>query len=272
MTTVDSKLAREEWDFEAFTQKIGDRLDFLHSYEFGRELEQVVAAHEEDRLAYRRINEGIWHCVLVKRDPKNVVALDDCFPYLHDPECYDDGFLPSGEVPRFEYEVIDAPPGFPTTPYLLLDPAHAPGFRSRFPGNRIRKRRSFTSAYAYPEGWVTGNRDVVAPSQVHHVHIDVDLPRTEIKKDFDHWLDTIVPARPAIDPRGRGGDRELIADLKALGVWRLLLVNGDDVKEARDYVRAVKKTDLFVRSADWRNNQRRAQMILDDWASRDICG
>ena len=272
MTTPESRLSREEWDFEALISKIGDRLVFAFGYEFGRELPGVIAAHEEDRRVHRRIDEaGNWHCVLVKRDPNRVVEFADCFPYLHNPDGYNDGFLPDGKIPHFEFEIIDAPSGFPDTPYLLLNPAHQLGSRSHFP--TIPKRLGFTQAYLDQGQWINGNRQFVPPDEVYNIHIEWTLNNSEIEADFARWLTTLTRPRDAVERRGTGGGRELLTDLKSLGAWRLLKVHQDDFRAARAFTQQQgKPSGLFVRKEDWDDARDRAQAILDDWACRDICG
>ena len=63
------------------------------------------------------------------------------------------------------------------------------------------------------------------------------------------------------------------ADLRALGVWRLLKVFRGDIRAAHAYTRSQGKNfDLFIRDDDWRKAQKRAQSIIDDWSHRDVCG
>jgi len=83
---------------------------------------------------------------------------------------------------------------------------------------------------------------------------------SQMTEDFAKWLRENRP-RPAWNNRGVSEARKWLADLRALGAWRLL--KHMTAREAMEYVRGYRRT-VYSKLPDWYEAKRRVRRVLRD--------
>ena len=222
-------LPREEWDFSSCLE---GQESSCWEYEYGRECPRIVKAFREDVSGRRRgfDEDGYWF-------------------YQHE--------VFNGE--EFEPLVfLLAPPGFPDVPYLQS------------------KRRKPRSGPKVPAKWNTfihpaKVRDVDGdpkrtfrppPDFIAKLYVEWDATDRELLQDFRQWLKEHRP-RKAKSRRGKSAARERMADLKALGAYRLLKMMG--AEQALAYTKKFLPHGLYSKVPDWYEAKARARRVLRSW-------
>lgn len=270
-------LRREDWDFEAFAEKLlgghgaespeGDQiLSRCHAYEYSRSTPGIVRAFRRDQKCARRMDGDVWRCSLVLPGVDHP-SFESCFPYP-DTDSYDVGWLSAEELPALDVINLVAPAGFPRRPFVKTPfadvtlPAWAPAVPLASP-----------VSVASPHGgaWIDGAFEVARLQELAHLRIRWECSNESIMAAFKLWLDRARPVQTG-SQRGKSQRRQLWADLKALGTWRLLRAFRGKIGAARKFCEIQAGKNHFVRDEDWTLNRRRAQIILDDFARREVCG
>jgi hypothetical protein len=106
------------------------------------------------------------------------------------------------------------------------------------------------------------------PTQRHFAHLYVCWEEADktLVRDFRRWLKGNRPF-PAKTRRGRSSAREFMADLKALGAYRLMRVMG--VVAAMEHTARIRRGNpLFLKRPDWYKAQRRARAVIERYFDR----
>jgi hypothetical protein len=220
-------LPREEWDFAGCPR---GREESCWEYEYGRECPRIVETFREDAAGRRRgfDQDGYWF-------------------YEH--QVFDS---------QGEYEdsvVLLVPPGFPTVPYLM----------TKRPRVRSEAKLSATSSrFLHPPKVRDVEGDAKPsfrppPDYVAKLYVDWNAPDKELLRDFRLWLSEHRP-RKARSRRGKSVARQYMADLKALGAYRLLRVMS--AEEALAHTRKFLPHGLYAQVPDWYEAKRRARSVL----------
>jgi hypothetical protein len=242
-TTIAKTIARAEWDFSACLRA---RVNFCRSYEFARQMEreypgfldQMKAAHRE------------------KFDTK-----ENQHYQLQGPD---------DDQRRCFFEIIDAPPGFPTEPYLSL--GHKPTLQSYHP---FRLGYPFAVRYCpIREVWFDGHdfhrgqlqeEMNLNPHDFYSFDIDWSQANKELTKAFQKWLVARRPT-PSLERRGLPLVEIYRADLRALGAYRLIR-HFESAAEANRYTTKLdpQNRGLYFNLNQWYRAETRAQKILLSW-------
>ena len=266
---------REEWDFEAYYANWLDDdpksqtsfLQKLHecfAYEYARSLPHVVKTFRDDKRLGRRIVDGAWHCYLVL-PTMPIAALDATLELL------DTSVEPWDELeffPGLSPVRLIAPEGFPKTPYLKLGNLDQPKPASL---ETLVRPASVTSVTEQRGIYIDNNGWAYQHNWVSMVHVNWHDCDDVIIKSFRDWVAKARP-KPAAPMQGKSIRRELAANLKALGTWRLLHAFDGDIQKATDYCQKSSGKNHFVRREDWWLMSLRAQRILKDFSLREIRG
>lgn len=275
MRSYGRKLPREDWDFEAFAEKLlnnelhwGGEFGVLYRafmYEYARSTPALLRAFRRDRNSLR-MHEGAWRCLLVV--PKDgQVHPEECFPYF-DSRNYDPLHLAFDDLPTYEFDELIAPSGFPKTPFLKSDFgtfAYSPS------AVNLPSPKTLSKSAAFDGGWIDELNLPAKPNEVVHFRIRWEESDESIRQAFGKWVRENRPEEP-LRTRGMSVKRKLWTDLKALGVWRLMRVFDDNVREAQGFCQMQAGKSNYERDDDWRENQARAQLIIDDFSKRIIAG
>ncbi len=95
--------------------------------------------------------------------------------------------------------------------------------------------------------------------QIAKLYFAWHAPDKRLIEDFKKWLKKNRPF-PAITRRGKSANRELLADLKALGAWRLR--KQMSAREALAYTEKEMSHALYAKLPDWYEAERRAKSVL----------
>jgi hypothetical protein len=263
MPAPSQPLAPEEWDFESYRQNLkGNRLVFCHSYEFAREIPKIRDAYRLDREQYNNMKEGVWRVALVLKK-LGQPRLRDCFP-IPDFPYYDLADVDPGKRPEWDLKILCAPQEFPNKPFVL---AH--DIWDFFWPHLIPPRAGFSVVSLIKGKWVDTHKEITPNDELFHVRLRWEKSNDQIVQDFKEWLRDYQRPRPAVNRRGKEGERKLLVDLKALGAYRLLK-RFKTVKAARAHCVLVKGTKYYKGDDDWRNAVERVDLIKKDFSTRCI--
>ena len=267
------ELKREAWDFEGCFYPLlhdttDERADFLYRafmYEYARSTPALVKAYKAQEHSLQK-HEGVWRCYLVV--PKEgQIDPNECFPYL-DFDYFDPKFLDHKDLPDFEFDELIAPVGFPDKPFIDTDFASYKD--SPYP-KELPRPKPLSNIRLQGTDWIDETMRPAKPDEVAMFRILWNFSDVTLRGEFERWLKDHRPHVP-VEGRGKNRGRELERDLKALGAWRVMEHNGQDVTLARQYCQKQGRKVNYERDDDWRIAYRRAQEILEDFASRIICG
>lgn len=264
----------EEWDFGAYKNNfLDEQLDDTAKYgniyacfvyEYARELPHVLKAFREDRKHNRRIVDGAWRCSLVL-PPLPVETFD---PNLGTPGSVMETWDELTFFPRLQALRLVAPSGFPETPYLLLDHPPQPDLslswllqrsESVTPVTKDRGMYLSEDGTSYQHDWVT------------MLHLNWYHSKDAIVESFRSWVQCSGPKEPS-SHQGKNVGREIEANLKALGTWRLMRAFAGDIKKATAYCKKSTGRIHIIRNEDWRLISSRADRILKELSRREIRG
>jgi hypothetical protein len=142
--------------------------------------------------------------------------------------------------------LMHVPPGFPGVPFLRTKPMILePEARIRFPA-KVR------SAEEGETPW--------RPEQLVRLILNWAVPDTELVKAFRQWLRENRRQKP-LTCRGYSWARKCLADLRALGAWRLL--KHMTAPEAMEYVKGFRCT-VYSKLPDWYEAKNRVRKVLRD--------
>jgi len=263
-------LPSEEWNFTSYEFGLeGGRLQACHSYEFARELPSVIEEYKRDEGTPRNFKDDVWVVGLFKKgegDPEPI----DCFPYMGY-SYFDLNWLEPGEGIKLEHVIIQVWKGFPGKPFLSLPKKTKPVEVYIIPPHRPLAAIKEES----PGIWVDARRRLASEEELFQVRIDWSYSNDAIIAEFKEWLSE--PGRrpkEAENKRGKGGERKLLADLKALGAVRLMRHFNGSIAEAKKFTADMShnKCPLYGLDEDWKVAKTRVGALLEDWGSRTLMG
>jgi hypothetical protein len=237
--TVAKTIARAEWDFHACPD---DRAYLCFTYEYARQIPQIV-----ERFRYDQKHDpaqfdelGTWHYV--------VASEGDNISGMH-------------------IEAVDAPVGFPETPYLLAKhlvsiESYSPFLIGREPVRHVIVKKD--GGYE-ADDWYSP--DALLPEQVSHLQIDWHSTDHAILKSMAKLLKKMRGGRKPVERRGTNEVARCHADLKALGAWRLIEHFGSAVA-AQAYTAKLGLGGgwgLYANQAEWSEAKKRVRAIIDLW-------
>ncbi len=220
---ISATLAREQWDFSRCPD---DKIGMCHGYEYSRESPEVIAAYYRDKKRNRNFDKfGNWRTIF-----------------------YSKSF--DGDAPTSLVEMTLIPRGFPEMPFLLLHP------RYKKPSEKLSDLMP-----AVEDG---GPRDLALARKMKFpfcaaLKLNWDASNKTLIKDFAKWLKKKRP-HPARERRGESAARRELAELKALGAYRLL--RNFTAEEALEYTRQFLPRGLYAKIPDWYEAKSRALKIL----------
>ena len=226
---VDSAvvLSREEWDFSGCPEE----LEVLcWEYEYGRECPRIIEMFREDALGRRQgfDKDGYWF-------------------YEHQVFDYKGEYADS--------VILLVPPGFPDVPFLQT------ARRKRRPAAKVpSKWNTFLSPAKVRD--VDGDPKRAfrpPPDYIAKLYVDWDATDRDLLRDFRQWLKEHRP-RKAKSKRGKSAARQRMADLKALGAYRLLKMMS--AEEALAHTKKFLPHGLYSKIADWYKARARAKRVL----------
>lgn len=220
-------LPREEWDFLSCPEGLEGA---CWEYEYGRECPRIVAAFQEDASRRRR-------------------GFDDDGYWFYDHQMLD----ANGELE--DSVILLVPPGFPDVPFLKTERR-----RQRAAAKVPTKWNSFLNPAKVRD--VDGDPKRTfrpPPDYIAKLYVEWDATDRELLGDFRLWLKQHRP-RKAKSRRGKSAARQRMADLKALGAYRLLRVMS--AEEALAYTSQFLPHGLYSKIPDWYEARARAKRVL----------
>jgi len=217
---------REDWDFEACLEVGRER--YCWGYEYARESPAIIAQYRD-----------------CKEHPEPGY-FDEHGNWLHTISIWDS----DGELD--EQIAIELPPGFPDVPYV--NAKHVPW---EWEGEPLDLEEL--------TGWSVMDAERVKdysppPAQRYFAHLYVRWEAADktLVKDFRRWLKAHRPF-PAKTRRGKSAVREFMADLRALGAWRLL--RSMSAHEALEYTSKFVRGGLYAKIPNWYEARKRARRV-----------
>jgi hypothetical protein len=224
-------LAREEWDFGSCPE--GREL-YCWGYEYARESAAIIADYRDCK---ERPESG---CFDEHGNWSDTISIFDS----------------DGELD--EQIAIELAPGFPEVPYLKTK--HVPWKWEGEPldleflaGAPVRDAGKLENYYPQP-----------APHYFAHLYIGWEAADKTLLRAFGRWLKGHRPF-PARTKRGKSPAREFMADLRALGAWRLL--QRMSAREALEHTSKFVRGGLYAKIPDWYGARRRALRVLGKYFS-----
>ena len=267
--SAQSALRSEEWDFTSYHFGLeGRKLEVAHSYEFARELPNVIEAFKRDKGTWN-FEDDPWVIGLFKQgdgDPDPI----DCFPYMGY-SYFDLGWLEPGEGIKLDHVTIQAFEGFPEKPFLSVSKKEI----AMNVGIILDERPLSPVIQERPGVWVDKRRCLASQEELFHFRINWDYSNDAILAEFKEWLsEPGRRPRKEINKKGKGGDRKLLADLKALGAFRLMRHFDGSISDAKRFsaAKSHSKSPLYALNEDWKIAKRKVESLLEDWGSRRLMG
>lgn len=229
-------ITREEWDFERLIN-IHDlnehQIYFCWAYEFARYAPKILDAFDRDVEYRERTDPSLpWRAI---------VSL---------------GFGDTQEPSDSFVEVIEAPPGFPSVPYLSVYKNHKI--------DPIESYKPFESSLAVQTA--TGKH-----SDTDMIHLRIEWFRSDkkITEAFKKWIKANRP-HPPLENRGGNQQTVITADLKALGAYRLIDRFGA-VEAAKKYTEDMGfPNGLYANLGEWSVAKARADKLIALWNVANI--
>jgi len=277
MSNLLQKLQREDWNFGSLFIEIGqitkrstgfnEVLYNCRSYEFARSTPAIRRAFQEAQIQFPRRGRTAWVRYLVARN-LGPDALESGLPFPGS------AYKPSGWAsPEFLRDhVCDrliAPPGFPRKPFFLTRykdicmPQPNPCFPESPPVMQAQNNHN---------SWFDSANHQIPNDELIHLRIRWDYSDDVILQALSHWFKTYPRPRQPINLRGKSQSRIWLADLKALGAWRIWHHCGENFQAAVTFCNDNGGSPIFGRVEDWQKAVCRAQRIIDDYSRRDIVG
>jgi hypothetical protein len=224
-------LAREEWDFGKCA---AGRERHCFSYEYAREAAWIIDEYRLAKRCGRKVKPG-WR-----------PGFDD-FGNWH--------FWRHGDGERGDDWCIylQVPPGFPEVPYL--ETAHrvytlpSPGVVADPPFLEAEEWKK--QGFGDEGSWT-------------RVRLNWDHPDKTMVREFQAWLRRNRP-KAARERWGNPATRRYLADLMALGAYRLMVKGGMTADEAQAYTKQHKRYGLYAKIPDWYEAKSRALWVLEEY-------
>jgi hypothetical protein len=255
-TSTTSTIDRAEWDFSRCPD---DRGYLAYTYEYGRQIPEIIERFNHDRAHNPAAFDplGTWHHVVVSEMPTGSLRVSD-------PETPEE----AARLNKTPYlEVIDAPAGFPDTPYLqtthlVMAESYSPFVVGEEPVRVVivNKNGGYEAADPY-------HPDPPTPEQVVHFEINRRYTDHAILQWMAQWLKKTRGDQKSLERRGTSEITRCHADLKALGAVRLMEHFGS-AEEARDHTAKLgvgNGLGLYANLAEWSEAKKRVRLIIEQW-------
>lgn len=241
-------LAREEWDFGKCPT---DQLSLCFAYEYAREspwaLEKFKRRKEDDHDEW-----GIWHlhAPVLQGEQETDEEFEKFLDEVGLSEEYDWDLPPTVD--------LWLPPEFPETPFLrcTFDFGAWQDWCDDYWAEEL-------APYETDDTWGLRPlplKDLPDIGETDYAfEIEWDASDGRLLKEFQAWLRKTRP-RPPVERRGKSQAREVAADLKALGSYRLL--QRFSAPEAQEYTQQHMREGLYAKLPDWYEARKRAERIL----------
>ncbi len=264
MASIKPPLPIQEWDFRRI-QNLPDQVYFCFTYEYGRNVEPILKAFEDDKKNKLNFDEhGNWHFVV------SVYEWQDANPHI-----------------ERVIDSIDAPPDFPNTPYLQVEHIITSNAYNPFvaPNDEDPPPPPVVSVTWNGQGWF-GYRDCRNSSPYEYVYflaIDWTAPPTKLKEAFVQWMDENKPSYTLAEKQtGKNDNAKRYTFLKNLGVYRLVqhygtieaafkyVANLDENEFGKKVIRGQWLNALYQNIEDWSRARKSAELILNLWKRTSV--
>jgi hypothetical protein len=223
------KSSRSEWDFRQCPR---GRERYCWAYEFAREIPSINASYEDDVRELLAKNGDHY-------------AFDKHANWHHEIQIF-------GSEGELDDEItLEIPFGFPEKPYLSVEHTPYSSDLKLKPFSKVRDAEKMQFA----------DERLKQAENFAHLHIMWTAPDKEIVRSFREWLKTHRPRAP-ITRRGKSATRLYMADLRALGAWRLQVKRKLTAEIAHRATEQICKQPLFSKLPDWYSAKKRAEAVL----------